>query len=214
MIETIAPSATTTAPSPATRPGDRLTTGPAGQLVHTAHDPALGTIEVFVLDPDAHLDVIHAWVTQPRAKFWGLGELSRQELRDLYAYVDGLDTHHAFLVFRDGTPVVLLQTYEPEHDPVGECYDVEPGDVGLHFFIGDRGAPVDAFTTRIARVIGDFLFASPGARRIIVEPDVHNDGAVNRMTLIGFVAGPVIDLPNKQGQLAFMPRERWERMPR
>ncbi|MGI9825040.1 GNAT family N-acetyltransferase [Agromyces sp. Marseille-Q5079] len=188
---------------------DRLATGRPGDLVHVAHDPALGTIEVRVLDPDAHLDVIHAWVTQPRARFWGLGELSRQELRDLYAYVDSLETHHAFLVFRDGTPVVLLQTYEPEHDPVGECYDVEPGDVGLHVFIGDRGAPIDAFTTRISRVLGDFLFASPGARRIVVEPDVNNDGAVNRMTRMGFTPGPVIDLPTKQGQLAFMDRERW-----
>lgn len=191
------------------QPADRLTTGRPGELVHTAHDPALGRIEVFVLDPDAHLDVIHAWVTQPRARFWGLGELSRQELRDLYAYVDGLDTHHAFLIFRDGIPVVLLQTYEPEHDPVGECYPVEPGDVGLHLFIGDRGAPIDAFTTRISRVLGDFLFASPGARRIVVEPDVNNDGALNRMARIGFVPGPVVDLPTKQGRLAFLPRERW-----
>ncbi|MET4159135.1 GNAT family N-acetyltransferase [Agromyces sp. PvR057] len=188
---------------------DRLATGRPGDLVHTAHDPALGTIEVFVLDPDAHLDVIHAWVTQPRARFWGLGELSRQELRDLYAYVDGLETHHAFLVFRDGTPVVLLQTYEPEHDPVGECYIVEPGDVGLHVFIGDRGAPIDAFTTRISRVLGDFLFASPGAQRIVIEPDVDNEAAVQRMVRTGFEPGPVIDLPTKRGQLAFLSRDRW-----
>ncbi|GAA1511350.1 penicillin amidase [Agromyces terreus] len=204
----------TVIPDTVTANPERLATGRAGDLVHTAHDPALGTIDVFVLDPDAHLDVIHSWVTQPRAAFWGLGELSKQELRELYAYVDVLDTHHAFLVFRDGTPVVLLQTYEPEHDPVGECYEVEPGDVGLHLFIGDRGAPVDAYTTRISRVLGDFLFASPGAQRLVIEPDVHNEAAVARMTRTGFVPGPVIDLPTKQGWLAFMPRERWERMPR
>ncbi|GAA1826308.1 GNAT family N-acetyltransferase [Agromyces salentinus] len=195
--------------APSRPASDRLATGRPGELVHTALDPALGTIEVFVLDPDADLDVIHGWVTRPRARFWGLGELSRQELRELYAYVDSLDTHHAFLVVRDGTPVVLLQTYEPEHDPVGDCYDVQPGDVGLHLFIGDRGAPVAGFTTRIARVLGDFLFASPGAERLVIEPDVQNDGAVDRMRLMGFTPGPVIELPTKQGQLAFMSRERW-----
>lgn len=190
---------------------ERLVTGRPGELVHTAHDAALGTIEVFVLDPDAHLDVIHAWVTQPRARFWGLGDLSRQELRDLYAYVDGLDTHHAFLVFRDATPVVLLQTYEPEHDPVGECYAVEPGDVGLHLLLGDRGAPVAAFSTRIMRVLGDFLFDSPDAKRLVIEPDVENEAALQRMLRSGFEPGPVIDLPTKRGQLAFLSRERWHR---
>ncbi|MCP2636000.1 acetyltransferase [Microbacterium sp. HD4P20] len=190
---------------------EKLVTGPAGALVHTIADPTLGTIEITVLDPEGDLDVIHRWVTEPRARFWGLGDLTRDELRDLYAYVDDLDTHHAFLVRREGLPIVLLQTYEPEHDPLGEAYDPLPGDVGIHFLLGDRGAPTRGFTTRLGGLIGEFLFSRPEAERIVIEPDVGNERAVTRARVMGFELGPHVELPEKTGQLAFLTRERWLR---
>jgi penicillin amidase len=194
----------------ATARSRRLATGPAGARVYSDVDPDLGRIDFSVLDPDRDLDVIHRWVGEPRARFWGLGDLTRDELRDLYAYVDGLQTHHAFLVRRDDLPVVLLQTYEPENDPLGEVYDVEPGDVGLHFLLGDRGAPARGFTTRVGRLISDFLFSSPEAQRVVIEPDVGNERAVARARLMGFELGPQIALPGKTGQLAILTRDRWE----
>jgi hypothetical protein len=189
---------------------DRLVSGPAGAVVHTADDPVLGRIEIAVLDPVADLDVIHRWVTAPTARFWGLGELTSAELSELYAYVDGLSTHHAFLIRRDGLPIVLLQTYEPENDPLGEVYDAQPGDVGIHFLLGDRGAPVRGLTTRVAHVITGFLFAQPPVDRIVIEPDVGNDRAVARARLFGFALGPQVELPGKSGQLAFLTRDAWE----
>jgi penicillin amidase len=190
-------------------PLQRLATGAPGDRRFREEHPVLGRIDVAVLDPDADLDVLHGWVTQPRARFWGLGELSRDELRDLYAYVDSLPTHHAFLMRRDGDPVALLQTYEPENDPVGECYPVEPGDVGMHLLIGARGAPVAGFTTHLTGVLLRFLFAQPGADRIVIEPDIRNDAALARMRATGFEAGPEIDVHDKRARLAFLTRERW-----
>ena len=193
----------------------RLVSGPAGAVVHVADDPELGRIEISVLDPVADLDVIHRWVTAPTARFWGLGDLTRQELSELYAYVDGLDTHHAFVVRREGLPIVLLQTYEPEHDPLGEVYAAQPGDVGIHFLLGDRGAPVAGFTTQVAQVLSAFVFSQPAAQRIVIEPDVGNERAVARARLFGFELGPHVELPSgKVGQLAFLTRDRWEQSPR
>ncbi|MBW9108929.1 GNAT family N-acetyltransferase [Microbacterium ureisolvens] len=189
---------------------DRLVSGAAGTVVHAADDPVLGRIEIAVLNPISDLDVIHRWVTAPTARFWGLGELTRQELGDLYVYVDGLATHHAFLIRRDGLPIVLLQTYAPESDPLGEAYDAQAGDVGIHFLLGDRGAPVRGFTTRVAHVIMGFLFAQPAVERIVIEPDVGNDRAVARARLSGFTLGPQVELPGKSGQLAFLTRDAWE----
>ena len=188
----------------------RLVSGPAGAIVHTADDPVLGRVEVAVLDPVADLEVIHRWVTAPTARFWGLGELTLQELSDLYAYVDSLSTHHAFLIRREGLPIVLLQTYEPENDPLGEVYATEPGDVGIHFLLGDRGAPAVGFTTRVGHAIARFLFSQPAVDRIVIEPDVGNDRAVARARLFGFALGPQVELPGKSGQLAFLTREAWE----
>lgn len=184
----------------------RLLTGARGETVYAEREPVLGDIRFDVLDPDRDLDVLHRWVGEPRARFWGLGDLDRDALRDLYAYVDALPSHHAFLVHRRDEPVMLLQTYEPEHDPVGACYDVAEGDVGVHVLIGARGAPVRGFSTRLLAVVARFVFAPPAARRIVVEPDVRNHAAVDRMLRSGFVPGPEIVVGGKTARLAFLTR--------
>ncbi|MCB7137482.1 GNAT family N-acetyltransferase [Cellulosimicrobium marinum] len=185
-----------------------LPTGAPGELLR-AHDlPGGGRVTVRVLDPDLDLDVLHAWVTQPRARFWGLGELSRTELRDLYAYVGSLATHHAFLVRWDEEPVVLLQTYEPAHDPVGEAYAVLPGDVGMHLFLGGRGPRGTHLWGVLGAVLVDFLFADERVRRVVVEPDVANALAHGRMRAMGFETTEPVRVGEKDALLAFLTRER------
>ncbi|GIG23463.1 acetyltransferase [Cellulomonas chitinilytica] len=182
----------------------RLAAGSRGEVVHARVVDGLGNVRVRVLDPDADLDTVHGWVTGPGTRFWGLGDLPRDELRDLYAYVDSLPTHHAFVVTCDDEPAALLQTYEPAHDPVGDTYDVLPGDVGVHLLVGRAGRA--GFATRLLGALVEFLFAQPGARRIVVEPDVRNDRVLARMRRLGFVVGPVVRLPHKDAQLAFLDR--------
>ncbi|HZU93681.1 MAG TPA: GNAT family N-acetyltransferase [Microbacterium sp.] len=193
-----------------TRP-TRLVSGTAGALVHVSDSAALGRIAFSVLDPIGDLDLLHEWVTRPSSRFWGLAHLTPEELRDLYLFVDGLPSHHAFLVRRDGLPIVLLQTYEPENDPLDEAYDVLPGDAGVHFFLGDRGAPVPRFSWHVTDLIAEFVFSRPEVDRIVIEPDVVNERAVARAVKSGFELGPLVQLPDKTGQLAFLTRERWER---
>lgn len=189
----------------------RLVAGPAGALVHVNDSAALGRIEISVLDPVGDLDLLHEWVTRPSSRFWGLAELTPEELRDLYLFVDGLASHHALLVRREGLPIVLLQTYEPENDPLGDAYDVLPGDAGLHFFLGDRGEPVPRFSWHVSDLIAEFVFSRPEVDRIVIEPDVGNERAVARAVKSGFELGPLVQLPDKTGRLAFLTRERWER---
>ncbi|MRG59013.1 GNAT family N-acetyltransferase [Agromyces sp. CFH 90414] len=190
----------------------RLTTGAPGAVVFRTLDAVLGELELRVLDvdDDRDLDLVHEWVRRPWAAFWGLGGHSRDELREVYRFVDSLPSHHAFLLRRDGEPIVLLQTYEPEHDPVGEHYDVRTGDVGVHFFLGGRGAPAPGFTTRVLLVLADFVFADPGALRVVVEPDIGNERAIARMTRFGFTPGPEIALEHKTARLAFLERAAFE----
>ncbi|WP_456787706.1 GNAT family N-acetyltransferase [Cellulomonas sp. P5_C5] len=182
-----------------------LPVGARGAVVDERFADGLGRITTTVLDPEGDLDTIHGWVTAPGTGFWGLAELSRDELRDTYAFVDSLPTHHAYLVRRDGEPVALLQVYDPADDPLGECYDVQPGDVGIHLLVGARVRP--GSSTRLFDTIVGFLRDLPGARRVVAEPDVRNDRALARMTRTGFVAGPVIELPHKRAQLAFLTLE-------
>ena len=163
--------------------------------------------------------MIHHWVGEDRAAFWGMTELTEQQVAGIYAHMATLDTHHAHLVVRDGEPVALLQTYEPEADRVGECYDVRPGDIGVHLLLAPAGpgGTRPGWTARLVAVIAGYVLLGLERRRVVVDPDVRNEKAVTRFRKLGFAPGPVvvlpeIDLPDvylpeKKAQLAFLDRE-------
>lgn len=209
---------TTDHPTEAT-PSDRLLSGARGAEVWRADAPGAGTVTAHVLDPVADLDVLHEWVNRPHAGFWGLAGLSRDDLSDTYAFVDSLPTHDAYLVRWDGEPVVLVQLYHPEDDPVSTAYDVQPGDLGLHFFKGGDG-PAERHGVAHWAVIGPavlaFAFARPATRRLVGEPDARNRSAVTRMAAFGFEAAGTVRFESPQGPkeavLAFCARERAEEL--
>ncbi|MFE7391892.1 GNAT family N-acetyltransferase [Streptomyces sp. NPDC057582] len=165
-----------------------------------------GSVSLVAVDPAGDLDLLHAWVTEERARFWGMGGYSREQVRETYGFLDSLTTHHAYLVHRDGEPVALFQTYEPDADPLGECYDVQPGDHGIHLLVGPTGTAEPGFTGALLSVLIGYVFGDPAHRRIVVEPDARNEKAVARVVRAGFELGPEIDKPEKRARLAFLSR--------
>lgn len=190
--------------------------------VHEETLDGFGTVRIRPVDPHADAEVVHGWVSQERASFWGMNGLTRDQVAGSYAHMDTLDTHHAFLVVRDAEPaepVALLQTYEPEADRVGECYDVRPGDIGIHLLLapaGPRGAR-PGWTSALVSVAASYVFRTLGRQRVVVDPDVRNEKAIARFLKQGFTAGPTVVLPEvdlpdvyipqKKAQLAFLSRE-------
>jgi penicillin G amidase len=167
-----------------------------------------GTVSIVPVKPKEDLDLIYGWVTEERARFWGMTEHTREYVLEIYEYLDSLDTHHAYLLLRDSKPVALFQTYEPDADPVGECYEVEPGDIGVHFLVaGADGQAQTGFTLALLVAIGAYLFADPKHLRIVAEPDTRNTQAAARLRRTGFTIGPEIQLPEKVARLAFLRRE-------
>ncbi|MEV7179709.1 GNAT family N-acetyltransferase [Kitasatospora sp. NPDC093679] len=181
-------------------------TAPAA--VHEQTVPGFGTVAVRPLDPSGDAALVHGWVNEERARFWGMVGHTREAVRRIYAHVDSLDTHHAYIVERDGTPVALFQTYRPEHDPVGECYPVRPGDFGVHLLLAPAdGEPAPGFTAGLITALLGFVFADPSRLRIVAEPDALNEKSIARTLRTGFELGPQIDLPHKRAQLVFLTRE-------
>ncbi|MET7679548.1 GNAT family N-acetyltransferase [Streptomyces sp. NPDC005423] len=187
--------------------------------VHEQRVDGYGTVRVLPLDPEADADVIHGWVSEQRALFWGMNGLTRDQVTEIYAHMDTLATHHAYLAVRDGDPVALLQTYDPAADRVGDCYDVRPGDVGMHLLLAPPG-PAGArsgWSSALLGVFVSYLLLGLGRSRIVVDPDVRNEKAIARFRREGFVTGPAVVLPEvdlpdvwlpeKHAQLAFLARE-------
>ncbi|GAB3233529.1 penicillin acylase family protein [Glycomyces halotolerans] len=177
--------------------------------VHERTVEGFGHVGIVPLDPKSDLDLVHGWVTEERARFWGMTGYSREKVLEIYEFLDSLTTHHAYLVHRDAVPVALFQTYEPDADPMGECYDVRPGDFGVHLLVArpDRGAARAGFTAALVSVLLEFAFKDPSHRRIVVEPDARNEQARARLRRTGFTIGPEVELPDKRARLAFLDRE-------
>ncbi|MFE1250684.1 GNAT family N-acetyltransferase [Streptomyces sp. NPDC058735] len=187
--------------------------------VHEQAVDAFGTVRVLPLDPRADAGPVHRWVSEERAVFWGMTGLTERQVAEIYAHMDPLTTHNAFLLVRDGEPAGLLQTYEPEADRVSECYPVRPGDLGVHLLLAPAGpgGARHGWTARLVAVVAEYVLVTLGRRRVVVDPDVRNEKAVTRFLSLGFEAGPVvvlpeIDLPDvylpeKTAQLAFLERE-------
>lgn len=188
-------------------------------VVHEQAVDGLGTVRIRPLAPHADADLLHGWVSQERASFWGMNGLTRDQVAGIYAHMDTLDTHHAFLVALDGDPVAVLQTYEPEADRVSECYEVLPGDIGIHLLLAPAGpgGARSGWTSALLAVVASYVFGTLDRRRVVVDPDVANEKAVARFLRQGFAAGPVVVLPEvdlpdvyipeKKAQLAFLTRE-------
>ncbi|GAA2691210.1 GNAT family N-acetyltransferase [Streptomyces aculeolatus] len=168
----------------------------------------LGTVRVVPVVPDADAGLLHGWVTAERARFWGMAALARDEVRDIYAHMDTLPSHHAYLLLCGGMPAALLQTYDPAADRVSECYRAEPGDLGLHLLIGPAdGGARPGFTTALMRVISGFA-AAEGARRLVAEPDADNGPAIDRLRREGFELGPEVTLPEVDLPEVYLPPKR------
>ncbi|MEV4117974.1 GNAT family N-acetyltransferase [Micromonospora sp. NPDC049645] len=169
----------------------------------------LGELSLVTVDPDRDAALLHGWVTLPRNSFWGMGSHTREEVRDIYAFVDSLSTHHAYLIMLDEEPVGLFQTYQPEADPVGERYPVQPGDIGMHLLLSPDRRLARGLTNVVAPALARYLFRDPAAQRIVVEPDVRNHLALRRLEIEGFTLDSEIDMPDKRAQLAFLTRARF-----
>ncbi|MFC9295543.1 GNAT family N-acetyltransferase [Streptomyces sp. NPDC057011] len=177
--------------------------------VYTHLVEGFGTVTITPVDPAADSGLIHGWVTQERARFWGMGGAGRELVQEIYEDVDRRTTHHAFIAARDGVPVALFQTYDCAEDRVSECYEVQPGDVGVHLLIapGD-GAPERGFSGGLLTAFLAHLFSDPATRRVVAEPDARNDKALARLERTGFTLGPEIELPEIDLPEVYLPAKK------
>lgn len=168
-----------------------------------------GALAMVPVVPIRDAPLIHSWASQERARFWGMGDYRVEDVLEVYEFLDGLTTHQAYFAQLDGVPVALFQTYEPAADPVGEYYEVQPGDFGLHFMIAPAEVPVSGFTAALFEFLVAYAFEDPEHQRLVIEPDARNDKAIGLATRCGFTAGERIELPHKPARLAFLSRKSW-----
>jgi RimJ/RimL family protein N-acetyltransferase len=172
-------------------------------------DP-LGEFAIRELDPAADATLLHGWLTHPKSVFW---QMLDAEVRDVAAYFDriALAPHHeAYMGLWDGVPAYLVERYDLAHDPLGKVYDVEPGDVGMHFLVAPTDRPVHGFTLAVIVTVMELLFSDAETRRVVVEPDVRNRAVHALNVAVGFRVVRTVTLPDKQALFSVCTREQYQ----
>lgn len=170
----------------------------------------MSDITIRPVDPETDSGLIHHWVTQERASFWGMLDKDLDEVQEIYTYIAGQPHLSAHLVSVGGVPVTLFQTYDPAVDDIGQYYDREPGDVGVHLLMADHPARVGR-TREIVDFLMRRLLDDPANLRIVLEPDARNAKSLRLFGLTGAQAGPEVQMPHKRAQFAFI---NWQSLTR
>ncbi|MGW1717516.1 GNAT family N-acetyltransferase [Streptomyces sp. NPDC002156] len=161
------------------------------------------------LDPLKDAELLHTWVTHPKAAFWMMQDAKLEDVERAYMEVAADEHHHALLGLQDGVPAFLMEKYDPVHRELVGLYEPQPGDVGMHFLVPATDTPVHGFTRAVITAVMDELFADPRTRRVVVEPDVTNKAVHALNEAVGFVPEREIQKPEKRALLSFCTRRQY-----
>ncbi|MDH6215910.1 GNAT family N-acetyltransferase [Streptomyces pseudovenezuelae] len=161
------------------------------------------------LDPLQDAELLHSWVTQPKAAYWMMQDAKLEDVERAYTEIAADPHHHALLGLRDGVPVFLMEKYDPAHRELVGLYEPLPGDVGMHFLTPATETPVHGFTRAVITAVLAHLFEDPATERVVVEPDVSNTAVHALNEAVGFVPEREIQKPEKMALLSFCTREQF-----
>jgi RimJ/RimL family protein N-acetyltransferase len=161
------------------------------------------------LDPLQDAELLHAWVTHPKAAFWMMQDARLQDVEREYMRIAAHEHHHAYLGLRGGEPAFLMERYDPRYVELVGLYEPRPGDVGMHFLTPETDTPVHGFTRSVITAVMAHLFADPAVSRVVVEPDVSNKVVHALNEAVGFVPEREIQKPEKRALLSFCTREQF-----
>ncbi|AGJ55095.1 GNAT family N-acetyltransferase [Streptomyces sp. NPDC053741] len=155
-------------------------------------------------------ELVHEWVTHPRSAFWMMGDARLEDIEREYTAIAAHPHHDAFIGLHEGRPAFLMERYDPTEVELEGLYEAEPGDIGMHFLVAPPETPVHGFTLAVITTVMETLFADPGVRRVVVEPDVTNHAVQALNKAVGFEVIREITKPEKQALLSACTREQFE----
>ncbi|AKL66233.1 GNAT family N-acetyltransferase [Streptomyces sp. Mg1] len=180
------------------------------EILYARTDAELGTFSVRPLDPFADAELLHGWVTHPKASFWMMQDATLPDVEREYMRIAAHEHHQAFIGLHEGLPAFLMETYDPSELELVGLYDAQPGDIGMHFLVAPSDTPLHGFTRAVITTVMAAVFADPAAERVVVEPDVNNTAVHALNEAVGFVAERPVTKPEKEALLSFCTRAQFE----
>ncbi len=169
----------------------------------------LGTITLRPIQLDTDIDFLYDWVSQPYAKYWGMLEQSKEEVKAAYQDLETNVHHHALIGELNKKPIFLTEKYRASNDAIAEHYSAKDDDYGMHILVAPVQKKIPQFTWHVFSFIMDYFFSLPEINRVVVEPDVNNEKIHILNKKAGFVYQKNIELSHKTAALAFCTRNNY-----
>lgn len=185
------------------------------RIMNIAEDPEIvfvkeiqdfGKLSLRPLDLEFDSVLIHRWVIQPYAQYWGMQEYTLMDVKSTYEAIVTTGHHKVFIGSYNNTPAFLMEFYEASKDRISDYYDVKEGDYGMHILVAPVEKRIPNFTWHVFATVLDYFFSQEVVERIVVEPDVHNEKIHKLNKKAGFCYDKEIELPEKLAALAFCKR--------
>jgi hypothetical protein len=159
------------------------------------------------VDPATDAPLLHSWVGMDYARFWGMQSATLCEVRAEYEIIQSSGHHTAVLGLQDGTPVFLMERYDPTRSPLHGLYEAAVGDIGMHLLVAPPHRPRPGFTTAVMSAVLGMLFHDPTVARVVVEPDADNHKIHILNARLGFRKHALVRLPDKEAWLSLCTRK-------
>ncbi|CAM1358392.1 conserved hypothetical protein [Tenacibaculum litoreum] len=182
----------------------------AYQKVFSKEITGVGIISIRPFQLETDIPMLHSWVTQPYAKYWGMLDKSLDEVYSEYQEIENSPHHHSYIGMLNDTPVFLMEQYKASKDIIANYYDVQENDYGMHVLVAPVEKRMPQFTWYVFSTIIDYFFSLPQIERIVVEPDVNNEKIHVLNKKAGFEYQKEIELPHKKAALAFCTKEMYQ----
>lgn len=164
----------------------------------TGIDKTIGFREV---DLDRDLGRLHSWLNSEHVLPYWQQDDPLPVVRDTIAERAAKDDQTLYIGYLDHTPMSYWEAYWPSRDRIGEYYDADPADQGIHLLIGPREYLGEGYAAPLIGAMVAFQFRHAETERIVTEPDVRNDRAIRAFEKSGFESEREIELPEKTGRL-------------
>ncbi len=167
------------------------------QLDNLKFHSEIGEVTFIPFKVPQHADIIYEWVTDSRARFWGLQNATREQVVQEYQRLTQQQHQWVLLGCVNKQPAFILEIYDPQYSELKHKIPLQPNDLGLHLLIAPCENPIRHFSYWVMHACMRLLFEQFEARRIVVEPDHRNHKihALNRR--VGFQHHEKVALSNK-----------------
>lgn len=177
---------------------------------HTTDSGTGRTIGFREVDVDRDLGRLHTWLNSDHVLPYWTQDDPLPVVRDTISERAADDDQTLYIGYLDHTPMSYWESYWATADRIGEYYDADPADQGIHLLIGPREYLGKGYATPLITAMVEFQFQHAETGRIVTEPDVRNERAIRAFEESGFERAGEVELPDKTGLLMICERERFE----